>query len=85
MGDIYISARDNVTKVEVLKIDERASTFMVRYMNGDKKGQTTIYSKGTMKRWWKKVDKEQIPTKSENLENKTKKATSKKKSTKTIK
>ena len=82
MGDIYMSTRDNVTKVEVLKIDERASTFMVRYMNGDKKGQTTIYSKGTMKRWWKKVDKEEIHTKPENLENKTKKATSKKKSTK---
>ena len=82
MSDIYMSTRDNATQVEVIKIDERASTFMVRYLNGDKKGQTTIYSKGTMKRWWKKVDKERIPTKPENLENKTKKTTSKKKPTK---
>ena len=82
MGDIYMSTRDNATQVEVIKIDERASTFMVRYMNGDKKGQTTIYSKGTMKRWWKKVDKEGISTKPENLENKTKKVKSKKKPTK---
>ena len=82
MRDIYMSVRNNSTQVEVIKIDERASTFMVRYLNGDKKGQTTIYSKGTMKRWWKKVDTERISTKSENLENKTKKTTSKKKPTK---
>lgn len=56
MSDIYMSTRDNVTQAEVIKIDERASTFMVRYLNGDKKGQTTIYSKGTMKRWWKKIE-----------------------------
>lgn len=58
MKDIYISVRDNITKVEVVKINETASTFMVRYLNGDKKGQSTVYSAGTIKRWWRKVKKE---------------------------
>lgn len=67
MSSIYMSVRDKVTQVEVIKIDERASTFMVRYLNGDKKGQTTIYSAGTMKRWWKKIEEVKKDVQSEKM------------------
>ena len=29
---------------------------MVKFLNGDKKGETTVYSKSTMKRWWRKIE-----------------------------
>lgn len=57
MNEIYKSVRDESTEIELLKVDERASTYMVKFLNGDKKGETTVYSKSTMKRWWRKIDK----------------------------
>lgn len=57
MNNVYRSVRDESTEIELLKVDERASTYMVKFLNGDKKGETTVYSKSTMKRWWRKVDK----------------------------
>lgn len=57
MNNVYRSVRDDSTEIELLKVDERASTYMVKFLNGDKKGETTVYSKSTMKRWWRKIDK----------------------------
>ena len=57
MDNVYRSVRDDSTEIELLKVDERASTYMVKFLNGDKKGETTVYSKSTMKRWWRKIDK----------------------------
>ena len=57
MNNVYRSVRDEITEIELLKVDERASTYMVKFLNGDKKGETTVYSKSTMKRWWRKIDK----------------------------
>ena len=57
MNNVYRSVRDERTEIELLKVDERASTYMVKFLNGDKKGETTVYSKNTMKRWWRKIDK----------------------------
>ena len=56
MNNVYRSVRDDSTEIELLKVDERASTYMVKFLNGDKKGETTIYSKNTMKRWWRKIE-----------------------------
>lgn len=56
MNNVYRSVRDESTEIELLKVDERASTYMVKFLNGDKKGETTVYSKSTIKRWWRKVD-----------------------------
>ena len=50
MNDVYRSVRDESTEIELLKVDERASTYMVKFLNGDKKGETTVYSKSTIKR-----------------------------------
>ena len=55
MNDVYRSVLDDSTEIELFKVDERASTYMVKFLNGDKKGETTIYSKNTMKRWWRKL------------------------------
>lgn len=62
MNDVYRSVRDESTEIELLKVDERASTYMVKFLNGDKKGETTVYSKSTMKRWWRKVKEENHST-----------------------
>ena len=56
MNNVYRSVRDDSTEIELLKVDERASTYMVKFLNGDKKGETTVYSKSTMKRWWRKIE-----------------------------
>ena len=53
---IFVSKKDNETKIKVVKEDKRASTFMVEFLNGDKKGSSTVYSSSTIKRWWKKCD-----------------------------
>lgn len=56
---IFVSKKDNETKIKVVKEDKRASTFMVEFLNGDKKGSSTVYSSSTMKRWWKKINEEE--------------------------
>ena len=56
MNNVYRSVRDDSTEIELLKVDERASTYMVKFLNGDKKGEITVYSKSTMKRWWRKIE-----------------------------
>lgn len=52
---ILISKKDNSTKVEVIKYDDKSFTYQVRFLNGEKKGKTTVYSSGTVKRWWKRI------------------------------
>lgn len=52
---ILISKKDNSTKVEVIKYDDKSFTYQVRFLNGEKKGKTTVYSSGTVKRWWKEI------------------------------
>lgn len=78
----YLSRRDNETKIKVDEQYSNENTVVVEYLNGDKQGKTVSITHSTLKRWWKKIDTEGIFTKSENLENKTKKTTSKKKPTK---
>ena len=46
---IFVSKKDNKTKIKVVKEYKRASTFMVEFLNGDKKGSSTVYSSSTMK------------------------------------
>lgn len=78
----YLSRRDNETRITVKERYSDGNTVVAEYLNGDKQGKTVSFTHSTLKRWWKKVDIEGISTKSENLENKTKKTTSKKKPTK---
>ena len=78
----YLSRRDNETRITVNERYSNENTVLAEYLNGDKKGKKVSITHSTLKRWWKKVDIEGISTKSENLENKTKKTTSKKKPTK---
>ena len=52
---ILLSKKDNSTKVEVIKYDDKSFTYQVRFLNGEKKGKTTVYSSGTVKRWWKRI------------------------------
>lgn len=78
----YLSKRDNVTKIKLDESYSNENTVMIEYLNGPKQGKAASITHSTLKRWWKKVDTEGISTKPENLENKTKKTTSKKKPTK---
>lgn len=62
----YISKRDNITEIKVLKYDDKSCTYQVRFLNGNRQGQVVVYSSGTIKRWWKKmeetIEKENKPT-----------------------
>lgn len=52
---ILLSKKDNSTKAEVIKYDDKSFTYQLRFLNGEKKGKTTVYSSGTVKRWWKEI------------------------------
>ena len=52
---ILLSKKDNSTKVEVIKYDDKCFTYQIRFLNGEKKGTKTVYSSGTVKRWWKRI------------------------------
>ena len=52
---ILLSKKDNSTKAEVIKYDDKSFTYQVRFLTGEKKGKTTVYSSGTVKRWWKRI------------------------------
>lgn len=52
---ILLSKTDNSTKAEVIKYDDKCLTYQVRFLNGEKKGKTAVYSAGTVKRWWKEI------------------------------
>ena len=52
---ILLSKKDNITKAEVIKYDDKCFTYQIRFLNGEKKGTTTVYSLSTVKRWWKRI------------------------------
>ena len=52
---ILLSKKDNITKAEVIKYDDKCFTYQIRFLNGEKKGTTTVYSSSTVKRWWKRI------------------------------
>ena len=66
---ILLSKKDNSTKAEVIKYDDKSFTYHVRFLNGEKKGKTTVYSSGTVKRWWKRI-KEDTNLKAESAKQK---------------
>ncbi len=51
---VFLSKKDNETKFEL--IQEQNGKCEVRFLNGSKKGETTTYTSGTIKRWWKEVE-----------------------------
>lgn len=51
---VFLSKKDNETKFEL--IQEKDGKCEVRFLNGSKKGETTTYTSGTIKRWWKEVE-----------------------------
>lgn len=51
---VFLSKKDNETKFEL--IQEQDEKCEVRFLNGSKKGETTTYTSGTIKRWWKEVE-----------------------------
>lgn len=53
---VFLSKKDNETKFEL--IQEQDGKCEVRFLNGSKKGETTTYTSGTIKRWWKEVDED---------------------------
>lgn len=75
---ILLSKKDNKTKAEVIKYDDKSLTYQMKFLNGEKKGATTVYSSGTVKRWWKEI-KEVT-----NLESKSTKQKSKQSGRKTV-
>ena len=86
---VFLSKKDNETKFEL--IQEQDGKCEVRFLNGSKKGETTTYTSGTIKRWWKEVEEVEESTKErqlvampgiENLENLKKEYPRKKKSLK---
>lgn len=50
---VFLSKKDNETRFEL--IQEQDGKCEVRFLNGSKKGETTTYTSGTIKRWWKEV------------------------------
>ena len=67
---VFLSRKDNETKFEL--IQEQDGKCEVRFLNGSKKGETTTYTSGTIKRWWKEVEQKNISVStncSEKLEN----------------
>lgn len=56
---VFLSKKDNETKFELIR--EQDGKCEVRFLNGSKKGETTTYTSGTIKRWWKEVEvKEEV-------------------------
>lgn len=53
---ILLSKKDMQTKVEVVKYDDKASTYTVKFLDGDDKNEVKTYSSTTIKRWWKKIE-----------------------------
>lgn len=63
---VFLSKKDNDTKFEL--IQEQDGKCEVRFLNGSKKGETTTYTSGTIKRWWKEVEEVEEPTKERHLD-----------------
>lgn len=53
---ILLSKKDMQTKVEVVEYDDKASTYMVKFLTGDDKNKVKTYSSTTIKRWWRKIE-----------------------------
>lgn len=53
---VLLSKRDKETKVEVVKYDDKSLTYLVRFLNGKKEGESIVYSAGTIKRWWQEIE-----------------------------
>lgn len=65
---VFLSKKDNETKFEL--IQEQDGKCEVRFLNGSKKGETTTYTSGTIKRWWKEVGEvEELARKSSSKKN----------------
>lgn len=62
---VFLSKKDNETKFEL--IQEQDGKCEVRFLNGSKKGETTTYTSGTIKRWWKEVEEVEEPAKERHL------------------
>lgn len=57
---VFVSKKDNETKFELIK-ERDDGKCEVKFLNGDKKGEMTTYTSGTIKRWWKEVEvKEEV-------------------------
>lgn len=57
---VFVSKKDNETKFEMIH-EMNDGKCEVRFLNGAKKGETTKYTSGTIKRWWKEVEvKEEV-------------------------
>lgn len=56
----YVSRRDNETKIKVDEQYSNENTVVAEYLNGDKQGKTVSITHSTLKRWWKKVEEEQV-------------------------
>lgn len=58
---ILLSKKDMQTKVEVVEYDDKASTYMVKFLTGDDKNKVKTYSSSTIKRWWKEISEPEKP------------------------
>lgn len=56
----YLSRRDNETRIKVDEQYSNENTIIVEYLNGEKKGKTVSITHSTLKRWWKKIEEEQV-------------------------
>lgn len=57
---IYTSKRHEGVKAELLSQNEVTKVYTFRYLNGDKEGKTFDISSSTVKRWWIKLDEEEV-------------------------
>lgn len=57
---MYESKRDKAVYVRIIKEDTERKTVIIEYLSGDKKGKNTCITTSTLKRWWKKVEEEQV-------------------------
>ncbi|MFQ9442754.1 MAG: hypothetical protein ACLR1A_07560, partial [Eubacterium ventriosum] len=63
----YLSRRDNETRIKVDEQYSNENTVVAEYLNGDKQGKTVSITHSTLKRWWKKVEEEQVQVQNEPL------------------
>lgn len=56
----YLSKRNNETRIKVDEQYSNENTVVAEYLNGDKQGKTVSITHSTLKRWWKKVEEEQV-------------------------
>lgn len=56
----YLSKRDNVTKIKVDEKYTNENIVMIEYLNGPKQGKAVPITHSTLKRWWRKIEEEQI-------------------------